>query len=76
MRGWWNAVEILFEISNLMKLYNSVVHADTCKMGGAVIFVCEPTNLDEVSNRIPPTSQLNEYVYKDIQNNKYIYIYM
>ena len=56
MRGWRIPVEIvLFEISNSMKPYPSVFHAYTSKMRPAIGFF-EPRNLDEVSNRIPPTS--------------------
>ena len=58
VRGWPNTVEtVLFEISNSMKPYPSVVHAYTSKSRPAIGFF-EPTNLDEVSNRIPPTSHL------------------
>ena len=46
----------LFEISNSMKPYPSVFHAYTLKLRPAIGFF-EPQNLDEVSNRIPPTSQ-------------------
>ena len=57
MRGWRNTVEIvLFEISNSMKPYPSVVYAYTNKMR-AVTGCLEPKHLDKVSNRIPPTSQ-------------------
>ena len=39
-----------------MKPYPSVFHAHTSEMG-LVISVFESNRLDEVSNRIPPTSQ-------------------
>ena len=57
VRAWRNTVEIiLFEILNSMKPYPSVSHARTSKMRPAMCLF-EPTNLDEVANRIPPTSQ-------------------
>ena len=50
VRGWRNTVEIeLFEISNSMKPYPSVVHAYTSEMG-PVIGLFEPNEFDEVSN--------------------------
>ena len=56
VRGWWNTVEIiLFGISNSMKPHPSVFHAYASKLRH-VIVVFEPTILDEVSNRGPPTS--------------------
>ena len=56
MRGRRNTVElVLFEISNSMKPCPSVFHACASKLRPAIGFF-EPTNLDEVSNRIPPTS--------------------
>ena len=60
-RGWLNTVEVvLLEISNSMKPYPSVFHAYTAsytsKMKPVIGFLGEPTYLDEVSNRIPPTS--------------------
>ena len=58
LRGWRNTVEIvLFEIANSMKPYPSVYHAYTSKLRPAIVLF-EPTNLDEVSDRIPPTSHL------------------
>ena len=58
-RGWWNTVEItLFKTSNSMKLYPSFVHAHTSKLRPLTSFF-EPKHLDEVSNRIPPTSHLS-----------------
>ena len=57
LRGWRNTVEIVMsEISNSIKAYTSVVHACTSKLRSD-ISLFEPTNLDEFSNRIPPTSQ-------------------
>ena len=57
MRGQRNTVEIvLFEISTSMKPYPSAFHANTSKLR-LVIGFFEPTDIDEVSNRIPPTSQ-------------------
>ena len=54
LRGWRNTVElVLFEISNSMKPYSSGFHAYTGKSRPA-IGLFEATNLDEVSNRIPP----------------------
>ena len=62
-RGWRNTVEIvLFEISNSMKPYPSAVHACTSKLR-PVIVLFEPNDLDEVSNRIPPTSQTSLFMY-------------
>ena len=56
MRGWRNTVEIvLFEISSSMKPSPSFVHARTSKLR-PVICLFGPRNLDEVSNRILPTS--------------------
>ena len=56
LRGWRNAVEIvLLEISNSMKSYASVSHAYTNNIR-PVIGLFEPNNIDEVSNRTPPTS--------------------
>ena len=56
LRGWWHTVEIvLFEISNSIKPYPFVFHAYTSRLR-PVTFLIEPTNLDEVSNRISPTS--------------------
>ena len=56
LRGWRNTVElVLFEISNSMKPYPSVFRTYTNKLRPIIGF-WEPTNLDEVSNRIPPTS--------------------
>ena len=46
----------LFEASNSMKPYPSVTHAHTSKLRPVKCFF-EPNNLDEVSNRIPPTSR-------------------
>ena len=60
MRGWRNTVEIvLFEITTLMKLYPSVVHAYTSTLR-PVIVLFEPEHIDEVSNPIPPTSHCRE----------------
>ena len=57
LRGWRNAVELaLFDISSSMKPYPSVLHAYTSKLKIVIDFF-EPQNLDEVSNRIPPTPQ-------------------
>ena len=57
VRGWRKIVEtVLFEISISTKLYPSVFHAYTSKVGLAIVLF-EARNLDEVSNRIPPTSQ-------------------
>ena len=58
MRGWRNTVEIvLLETSNSMNPYPSVFYACASRLRPAISFV-EPTNLDEASNRIPPTSQV------------------
>ena len=58
MRGWRNTGEIvLLEISNSMKPYLSVLHAYTSKLRPVTGFF-EPKQIDEVSNRIPPTSRL------------------
>ena len=46
MRGWRNIEIVLFQISNSMKPYPSAFHA-----------YIERTHLEEVCNRIPPTSQ-------------------
>ena len=46
---------VLFEISNSMKPYPSIAHAYTSKLRPVIGFF-EATNLDEASNRIPPTS--------------------
>ena len=55
-RGRRSTVEIvLFEISNSMKPYPSVFHACTNRLRPVKGFV-EPNKLDEVSNRILPTS--------------------
>ena len=57
LRGWLNTVEtVLFEMSHSMRPYPSVFHACTRKLRPA-IGVFEPRNIDEASNRIPPTSQ-------------------
>ena len=57
MRGLRNTVEIaLFEISNSMKPYPSVCHAYASKLR-SVKGLFETKQLDEVSDRIPPTSQ-------------------
>ena len=57
MRGWRNTAEKeLFEISNSMKPYPSVVHAYTSELR-PVICLFKPHEFDEVCNRIPPTSQ-------------------
>ena len=65
MRGWRNTVEmVLFEISNSMKPYPSIFHAYVSQLRPAIVFF-EPsdlaTDLDEVSNCIPPTSQTRSY---------------
>ena len=61
MRGWRNHIEIvLFEISNWMKPYPSVFHTYASNLSPVKVFV-GPTNLDEVSKRIPPTSPYNAY---------------
>ena len=55
VRYWRNTVKVaLFEISNSTKPHPSVFHAYTGNMKPAKGFF-EPNNLDEVSNRIPPT---------------------
>ena len=60
MRGWRNTVEIiLFEISNSMESYPSVVHAFTSKLR-VVICMFEQKHIDEVSDRIPTTSSCPE----------------
>ena len=54
MRGWRNTAEIVqFDISNSMK--PSVFHAYTSTL--SPVFFLFSLHLDEVSNRIPPTSQ-------------------
>ena len=59
LRGWWNTVEIVqFEISNSMKPYPSVSHAYISKLRLAICFCLKQNNIDEVSNRVPPTSHL------------------
>ena len=56
MRGWRNTVEVaLFKISNSMKPYPSVFHAYTNNTRPVIGFF-ELHELDEVSNRVPPTS--------------------
>ena len=56
LRGWRNTVDIvLFEISNSMKLYPCVLCIYTGNLKPVWLF--EPQQFDEVSNRIPPTSQ-------------------
>ena len=80
VRGWRNTVKIvLFETSNSMKPYPSVVHAYTNRMRPATGFV-EPESLDEVSNRVPPTPQDQDsrkvYIYIYIYMLVYIYIYI
>ena len=56
MRCWRNNVKmVLFEISNSMKPYPSVIRAYTNKSRPTIGF-SEPNKLDEVSNRMPPTS--------------------
>ena len=52
-------IYILLEISNSMKPYASVFHACASKLRPE-ISLFEPNNLDECSNRIPPTSQDRE----------------
>ena len=62
LRGWRNTVEVvLFEISNSMKPYPSVVHAYTGKLEPVIGFCLSRRKLEEVSTRIPPTSQLVKY---------------
>ena len=57
-RGRIRTVEIvLFDISNSMKPYSSAFRAPTSKLRPA-IGLFEASKLDEVSNRIPPTSQI------------------
>ena len=51
---------VLLEISNSMNPFPSVVHTDTNKLKPIIGFV-EPTNLDEDSNRVPPTSHHREH---------------
>ena len=59
LRGWRNTVElVLFEILNSMKLYPSVFHAYTYNMRPVTGFLSQQ-QLDEVSNRIPPTSHMS-----------------
>ena len=56
-RGWRHTVEVaLFDISNSTKPHPSVFRAYASKWR-PVVFLFEATHLDEVSNRIPPTSQ-------------------
>ena len=56
LRGWGNTGEIvLFEISTSMKPYPYVFHAYVSK-SRPVIGPFGPLNLDEASDRIPPTS--------------------
>ena len=58
LSGWRNAAEIvLFEISNSLKPYPSFFRAYIGK-SRPVIGFSEQKKLIEVSNRIPPTSQL------------------
>ena len=58
LRGWRNTAEaVLFEISNSMKPYPSVSHAYINQLR-PVICLFKPKHFDELSNRIPPTSQL------------------
>ena len=58
LRDWRNTVEtVLFEISSSIKTHPSGFHAYTSKFRPMTGLV-EPTNLDEASNRIPPTSQM------------------
>ena len=63
MRGWWNTVEIvLSEISNSLKPYASIpfgIYQATSKLR-LEICIFEPNNLEEFSNRIPPTSHLSQ----------------
>ena len=63
-RDWRNTVRIvLFEILTSMKPDPSVFHAYTNDMRPTIGFF-EPTNLDEVSNRIPPPADLaREYTW-------------
>ena len=57
LRGWRSTVEIvMFEISNSMKPYPSVFSCIYRRVEARDMFF-EPQHLDEVSNRIPPTSQ-------------------
>ena len=49
-------VDVLFEISNSMKPYPTVVHAYVGSVEPVTGFT-EPQPFDEVSNRTPPTSQ-------------------
>ena len=52
---------VLFEISNSMKPYPSVLHAYISRWRPVTGFF-EPRNLDEVSNCIPPTSQIRTLI--------------
>ena len=59
-RGWRNMVAVvLFEISNSTKPNPSVFHAYINQLRPMMGFV-EPKHLDEISNRIPPTSLLRQ----------------
>ena len=58
LSGWRNTVEIvLFDISNSLKPYPPEFLAYTSKMRPVIGF-SEPAKLIEVSNRIPPTSDI------------------
>ena len=78
VRGWRNPVEIiLFEISNSMKPYASVFQAYTSKLRPA-IGLFEPGELDEVSNRIPPTFSVLAFTFSYAVNYyiSYIVLYL
>ena len=66
LRGWRSTVEIiLFETSNSMKPKPSVFHTRTSKLKPVKGFL-EPTNLDEVSNRILPTSHFMSATHSNV----------
>ena len=72
MRGWRNTVEaVLFEISNSMKPYPSVCHAYINYLR-PVICLFKPKHLDELSNRIPPTSQGSKHSGAKKTNKRYL----
>ena len=72
---WQNTVEIvLSEISNSMKPYASVLHAYSSKSRPEISFA-EPKHLDELSNRVPPTSH-GLSLSLSLSLSIYIYIYI
>ena len=80
IRGWRNTVEIvLSEVSNPMEQFPFVVHAFISNTGPAIVFF-EPGNLDEVSDRIPPSSHFSPsrlmYIYIYIYIHRYLSIYL